>query len=121
LIGSSGPVHIFGTGYPTPDGTCVHDYIHIYDLAHAHLLVLRALEDSDQRIYNLGNVTGISIREVIAAARGVTARDIPSIDFPRRPGDPPTLVAGSERIRHDRHWTPQYPTSTTFFLPLGSP
>jgi UDP-glucose 4-epimerase len=108
-LGSSGPVHIFGTDYPTPDGTCVRDYVHIYDLAQAHLLVLRALEDSDQQIYNLGNGTGFSIREVIAAARRVTGRDIPCIESSRRPGDPPTLVASSERIRHELNWTPKYP------------
>jgi UDP-glucose 4-epimerase len=108
-LGSSGPVHIFGTDYPTPDGTCVRDYIHIYDLAQAHLLVLRALEDSGQRIYNLGTGTGFSIREVIAAARRVTGREVPFVESPRRPGDPPTLVASSEKIRRELHWVPEYP------------
>ena len=108
-LGSSGPVRIFGTDYPTPDGTCVRDYIHIYDLAQAHLLVLRALEDSGQRIYNLGNGTGFSIREVIAAARRVTGREVPFAESPRRPGDPPTLVASSEKIRRELHWAPEYP------------
>src|ERR1043166_9392044 len=86
-LGSSGPVRIFGTDYPTPDGTCVRDYIHIYDIAQAHLLVLRALEDSDKRIYNFGNGTGFSIRQVIAAPRRVTGREVPFIESPRRPGD----------------------------------
>jgi UDP-glucose 4-epimerase len=108
-LGSSGPVHIFGTDYPTPDGTCVRDYIHIYDLAQAHLLVLRALEDSGQPIYNLGNGTGFSIREVIAAARRVTGREVPFVESPRRPGDPPTLVASSEKIRRELNWVPKYP------------
>ena len=108
-LGSSGPVRIFGTDYPTPDGTCVRDYIHIYDLAQAHMLVLRALEDSGQRIYNLGNGTGFSIREVIAAARRVTGREVPFVESPRRPGDPPTLVASSEKIRRELHWVPEYP------------
>jgi UDP-glucose 4-epimerase len=109
-LGSSGPVSIFGTNYPTADGTCVRDYIHIYDIAHAHLLVLSALEDSDQRIYNVGNGTGFSIREVIAAARRVTGREVPFIASPRRPGDPPTLVASSEKIRRELNWSPRYPT-----------
>jgi UDP-glucose 4-epimerase len=108
-FGNAGPVSIFGTDYSTPDGTCVRDYIHVYDLAQAHLLVLRALEDSDQRIYNLGNGTGFSIREVIAAARRVTGRDVPFLESPRRSGDPPTLVASSEKIRRELNWTPNYP------------
>jgi UDP-glucose 4-epimerase len=112
-LGSSGPVRIFGTDYPTPDGTCVRDYIHIYDIAQAHLLVLRALEDSDKRIYNVGNGTGFSIRQVIAAARRVTGREVPFIESPRRPGDPPTLVASSERIRRELNWSPRYPTLDT--------
>jgi UDP-glucose 4-epimerase len=103
-LGSSGPVHIFGTDYPTPDGTCVRDYIHIYDLAQAHLLVLRALEDAGQRIYNLGNGTGFSIREVIAAARRVTGRS-PA---------PKKFAANSTGFLSIR-------TSTIFFPPLGSP
>ena len=107
-LGSSGAVHIFGTDYPTPDGTCVRDYIHIYDLAQAHLLVLRALEDSGQRIYNLGSGTGFSIREVITAARRVTGREVPFVESRRRPGDPPTLVASSEKIRRELHWVPKY-------------
>ncbi len=109
-LGSSGPVPIFGTDYPTPDGTCVRDYIHIYDIAQAHLLVLRALEDADKRIYNVGNGTGFSIRQVIAAARRVTGREVPFIESPRRPGDPPTLVASAERIRRELKWSPRYPS-----------
>lgn len=109
-LGPSGPVPIFGTDYPTPDGTCVRDYIHIYDIAQAHLLVLRALEDSGQRIYNLGNGTGFTIREVIAAARRVTGREVPVVESPRRTGDPPALVASSEKIRQELDWSPRYPT-----------
>lgn len=108
-LGTAGPVSVFGTDYPTPDGTCVRDFIHIYDLARAHLLVLRALEDSDQRIYNLGNGTGSSIREVIAAARRISGREVPFVEAPRRPGEPPTLVASSEKIRRELNWTPSYP------------
>jgi UDP-glucose 4-epimerase len=106
----SAPVPIFGTDYPTPDGTCVRDYIHIYDLAVAHLLVLQALlERSGPLIYNLGNGFGFSIREVISTASRVTGRNIPAIESPRRPGDPPTLIASSEKIRHELGWSPRYP------------
>jgi len=113
------PVPIFGTDYPTPDGTCVRDYIHIYDLAVAHLLVLRellesgsqaaALPSSDPLIYNLGNGLGFSIREVISTASRVTGRNILAIESPRRPGDPPALIASSEKIRHELGWSPRYP------------
>jgi UDP-glucose 4-epimerase len=109
-LGVSGPVAIFGTDYPTPDGTCVRDYVHIYDIAQAHLLVLRSLEASDHCIYNVGNGTGFSIREVIAATRRVTGREVPFLDSPRRAGDPPTLVASSEKIRRELNWCPRYPT-----------
>jgi UDP-glucose 4-epimerase len=115
----SAPVPIFGTDYPTPDGTCVRDYIHIYDLAVAHLLVLQALLESGSQavalpcsgplIYNLGNGLGFSIREVISTASRVTGRNIPAIESPRRPGDPPTLIASSEKIRQELGWSPRYP------------
>ena len=107
-LGAAAPVAILGTDYPTSDGTCIRDFVHIYDLALAHLLVLRALGESDCRIYNLGNGVGFSIREVISAARRVTRREIPSIDAPRRPGDPPALVASSEKIRKELGWAPKY-------------
>ena len=93
-LGAAGPVTILGTDYPTPDGTCIRDFVHIYDLAMAHLLVLRALSESDCRIYNLGNGVGFSIREVISAARRVTNREIPNVESPRRLGDPPALATG---------------------------
>src|SRR5215831_1244162 len=109
-LGSSGALEVFGTDYGTPDGTCVRDYIHIYDIAQAHLLVLRALEHLGHCTYNVGNGTGFSIREVIAAARRVTGREVPFIESPRRPGDPPTLVASSEKIRRELNWSPRYPT-----------
>ncbi|HKF26628.1 MAG TPA: UDP-glucose 4-epimerase GalE, partial [Candidatus Acidoferrum sp.] len=108
--GSAGPVRIFGTDYPTADGTCVRDYIHIFDLAQAHLLVARALDEADQRIYNLGTGTGYSIREVISAARRVTGREVPFVESARRPGDPPTLVASPAKIRRELGWSPQYAT-----------
>jgi UDP-glucose 4-epimerase len=108
-LGQKESVQIFGTDYPTPDGTCIRDYIHIYDLAMAHLLVLEALETEGRRIYNLGNGTGFSVREVIDTARKVTGRPIKAVEGPRRPGDPPALVASSEKIRNELKWIPKYP------------
>jgi UDP-glucose 4-epimerase len=107
-LGTSGPVPIYGTDYPTPDGTCVRDFIHIYDLAAAHLLVLQALDDAECKIYNLGNGTGFSVRQVIDAASRVAGHPVPFVDSPRRPGDPPILVASSEKIRRELGWSPRY-------------
>jgi UDP-glucose 4-epimerase len=107
-LGAAGPVRIFGTDYPTPDGTCVRDYIHIYDLAAAHLAALHALDRSGQQIYNLGNGTGFSVREVISTAAKVAGRSVPSVESPRRPGDPPVLVASSEKIRRELNWSPKF-------------
>src|SRR5579859_3086593 len=109
-LGAAGPVPIFGTDYPTPDGTCIRDFIHIYDLAVAHLQVLQALDHSGSLNYNLGIGTGSSIRQVIAAASRVSGKSIPSIDSPRRPGDPAVLVASSEKIRRELSWSPQFST-----------
>jgi UDP-glucose 4-epimerase len=100
-------VTIFGDDYPTPDGTCVRDYIHVLDLAQAHILALYAL-DRGSRTYNLGNGTGFSVKEVVEAARQVTGRPIPVEIGPRRPGDPAVLVASSEAIRRELDWRPQY-------------
>jgi UDP-glucose 4-epimerase len=100
---------IYGTDYPTPDGTCVRDYIHVSDLAAAHLLVLQALQQNPRLIYNLGNGRGFSVREVISTARKVTGHAIPARESPRRPGDPAELVASSEKIRRELGWVPQYP------------
>jgi len=91
----------------SPDGTCVRDYIHVIDLAQAHLLALRAL-DGGSRTYNLGNGRGFSVREVIEMAREVTGKPIPVEIGPRRPGDPATLVASSERIKRDLGWQPRF-------------
>jgi len=107
-LGQRPRLSIYGTDYATPDGTCVRDYIHVVDVAHAHLLALDALEKSDRLIYNLGNGAGFSVRQVIEAARRVTGRPIPSIEEPRRSGDPAILVASSERIRRDLGWTPRH-------------
>ncbi len=100
---------IFGTDYPTPDGTCIRDYIHIIDLATAHVLALNALDEKPVQIYNLGNGQGYSVREVIEAARAVTGHPIPVVEHPRRAGDAPRLVASSEKIRRELGWTPRYP------------
>ncbi|HHY56988.1 MAG TPA: UDP-glucose 4-epimerase GalE [Chloroflexi bacterium] len=103
---------IFGDDYPTPDGTCVRDYIHVIDLAQAHILALRALNEGS-RTYNLGNGRGFSVKEVIDTARAITGHPIPTRVVARRPGDPAVLVASSEKIRRELGWTPQYPELRT--------
>lgn len=102
-------ISIFGTDYSTPDGTCVRDYIHVVDLAQAHLLALHALETREKLIYNLGNGNGFSVRQVIDAARRVTGQPIPVVECPRRAGDPSVLVASSRRIQNELGWQPQFP------------
>lgn len=106
-LGQREKVTIFGNDYPTPDGTCVRDYIHVIDLAQAHILALRAL-DQGSRKYNLGNGRGYSIKELIETAREVTGQPIPYDFGPRRPGDPAILIASSETINHDLNWRPKY-------------
>lgn len=107
-LGKRDKVMIFGDDYNTPDGTCVRDYIHIQDLAKAHILAMRDL-DKGSRKYNLGNGHGYSVREVIETARAVTGHPIPAEVGLRRPGDPDILIASSETINHDLGWTPRYP------------
>ena len=107
-LGKREKVSVFGNDYNTPDGSCVRDYIHVIDLAQAHILALRAL-DQGSRAYNLGNGRGYSILEVIETAREVTGHPIPFTFTPRRPGDPDILIADSEAINHDLGWAPQYP------------
>jgi UDP-glucose 4-epimerase len=107
-LGQRESVDIYGTDYPTPDGTCIRDYIHIYDLAMAHLLVLEALEKEGKLIFNLGNGSGFSVRETIETARRVTGHAIPARETPRRPGDPAVLVASSQKIRQELGWEPRY-------------
>jgi UDP-glucose 4-epimerase len=103
------PVKIFGTDYPTPDGTCIRDYVHVTDLAQAHLLALRALLDgSGSCAYNLGNSIGYSVRQVIDLARDVTGCGIPTVEEQRRAGDPAALVADSGKIKRALNWTPEY-------------
>jgi UDP-glucose 4-epimerase len=108
-LGEAEAVHIFGTDYPTPDGTAIRDYIHVDDLARAHLLALEATHAPGHRIYNLGNGNGFSVREVVDAARLVTGCQIPAVESPRRAGDPAVLVASSDRIRAELGWVPQKP------------
>lgn len=102
-------IQIFGDDYPTRDGSAIRDYVHIEDLASAHVLALEALERKDKLIYNLGNGTGFSVKEVIEVARQVTGHPIPAHVSPRRQGDPAQLVACSDRIRAELGWTPKYP------------
>ena len=106
-LGRRKSIRIYGTDYPTPDGTCIRDYIHVRDLADAHLLALAALEEKDRMIYNLGNGRGFSVREVIEAVRRVTGHPIPVEECPRRPGDPAILVASSEKISRELGWQPK--------------
>jgi UDP-glucose 4-epimerase len=102
-------VSIFGTDYPTPDGTCVRDYIHVVDLAQAHLLALEGLDTRTPLIYNLGSGHGFSVREVIESARRVTGRTFDVRESARRPGDAAVLVASSDKIRRELGWAPQHP------------
>jgi UDP-glucose 4-epimerase len=107
-LGQRENIAIYGTDYPTPDGTCVRDYIHVLDLADAHILVLEALRERDELIYNLGNGQGFSVRQVVETARGVTGHAIPVVESPRREGDPAALVASSEKIRRELNWQPRF-------------
>jgi len=104
-LGERPSVEIYGTDYETPDGTCIRDYIHIVDLARAHILALGATASG---FYNLGTGGGSSVREVIDACRKITGRKIDTIEKPRRPGDPPRLIASSERIKKELGWQPQF-------------
>src|SRR5690606_5007336 len=106
-------VRIFGDDYPTPDGTCIRDYIHVADLARAHLLALDACTPGRHEIYNLGNGSGFAVKEVIEACREVTGHPIPAETPPRRPGDPAILVASSERIQRELGWSPEHPSLKT--------
>jgi UDP-glucose 4-epimerase len=107
-LGRREAITVFGNDYPTRDGTCIRDYIHIVDLAQAHILALRAL-DEGSRVYNLGNGQGFSVMEVIETARAVTGHPIPYVMGERRAGDPAVLTADSRKIREQLGWTPQFP------------
>jgi UDP-glucose 4-epimerase len=107
-LGQREHISIFGTDYPTPDGTAVRDYVHVLDLADAHIKALEALADGQSRVYNLGSGNGYSVREVIETARRVTGHAIPAAEAPRRAGDLPALVADSTKIRSELGWEPAY-------------
>ncbi len=107
-LGQRESFSVFGDDYSTPDGTCVRDYIHVIDLAQAHILALEAIDEIGSRKYNLGNGAGFSVLEVIETARRVTGHPIPHIIGSRRPGDPATLIASSETIRKELGWKPAY-------------
>ncbi len=105
-LGQAPHCEVFGTDYPTPDGTCIRDYIHVVDLAEAHIL---AMAPGRQGFYNLGNGDGYSVRQVIQTCEKIAGRSIPVVEKSRRPGDPPRLVAAAEKARTELGWTPKYP------------
>jgi UDP-glucose 4-epimerase len=107
-LGRREHVSIFGDDYPTPDGTCVRDYVHVDDLAEAHALVLEGIQTGKTRIYNVATGGGVSVRQVIEAARRVTGHPIPVVERPRRPGDPPALVASPQALMRDFAWSPHH-------------
>ncbi|MEV4549658.1 UDP-glucose 4-epimerase GalE [Nonomuraea wenchangensis] len=108
--GERDSVSVFGTDYPTQDGTCVRDYVHVADLARAHLLALEALTPGEHKIYNLGSGSGFSVREVISVCREVTGHEIPAVFGERRPGDPAVLVASSAKIQRELGWKAARPS-----------
>jgi UDP-glucose 4-epimerase len=105
-LGKKPIVEIYGDDYDTPDGTCIRDYIHIVDLAQAHIL---ALNKKESAVYNLGNGEGYSVLQVLNTVRKITGKEIPSVQKPRRPGDASRLISGSHRAHRDLGWVPQYP------------
>ncbi|MBC7100306.1 MAG: UDP-glucose 4-epimerase GalE [Methanobacteriales archaeon] len=108
-IGKRENVQIFGTDYPTPDGTCIRDYIHVMDLADAHYKALKLLEEDKSEIFNLGNGDGFSVKEIIETCREVTGEEIPTIESDRRPGDPPILIGSSKKAKKILRWEPEFP------------
>jgi UDP-glucose 4-epimerase len=112
-LGQREAIRLYGTDYDTPDGSCVRDYIHVADIAAAHVLALKQIDQVGARVYNLGNGTGYSNREVIETVREVTGREIRVLPAERRPGDPARLVASSDRIRCELVWEPRYPELAT--------
>ncbi|HXH75519.1 MAG TPA: UDP-glucose 4-epimerase GalE [Bacteriovoracaceae bacterium] len=111
--GSDMEMKIFGTDYPTKDGTCIRDYVHVVDLVRAHVLAIEALSARKGKIYNVGSETGFSVREVIEACKRVTGRPIKVKEEARRPGDPAILVASSQKLRNELKWEPLYPSIET--------
>lgn len=108
-MGKRESIKIFGTDYPTPDGTCIRDYIHIEDLAKAHLLALSRLDQDSEQVYNLGNGKGYSVRQVIDCVRKVSGKDFKVVEVSRRPGDPPVLTADASKARTVLRWKIDYP------------
>jgi UDP-glucose-4-epimerase GalE len=108
ILGQRPAVEVYGTDYPTPDGTCIRDYVHVDDLAEAHLLALEALAPGKRLLLNLGTGRGHSVREVLRAAEEVTGNKVPVHEGPRRPGDPPALVAAAEKARRELGWQARY-------------
>jgi len=119
-LGKREKVTVFGTDYPTPDGTCIRDYIHVSDLCEAHITAIDALKPGDARFYNLGIGRGYSVREVIESCGRVTAREIPVEYGPRRPGDPAVLFADASKIRHELGWTARH-TELDEIVSTGTP
>ena len=107
------PVSVFGADYPTEDGSCIRDFVHVSDIARAHILALEKCDELSGRTYNLGNSRGYSVLETVAAAKSVTKIDIPTRICPRRPGDPAVLVANSDRARTELGWQPGFPDLET--------
>lgn len=107
-MGKSDAVKIFGTDYPTPDGTCIRDYIHIEDLCRAHLLALKKLDKELESIYNLGNGTGYSVKQVIETVKKVSGKNFKVVETPRRPGDPPVLVCDATKAKQELGWQPKW-------------
>jgi UDP-glucose-4-epimerase GalE len=107
-LGQRPHIEVFGTDYPTPDGTCIRDYIHVEDLAEAHLLALEQLGPGKGLRYNLGTGRGYSVREVIQTAEAITGKKVPVKEGPRRPGDPPVLVAAADKVQRELGWRPRY-------------
>jgi UDP-glucose 4-epimerase len=108
-LGKRESISVFGTDYPTNDGTCIRDYIHVTDLADAHVLGLEhLLRGGDSEVFNLGNGNGFSVKEVIETAKSITGRDIKVVECDRRPGDPPVLIGSSDKARKILNWQPQY-------------
>lgn len=108
VMGQRPALQVFGTDYPTPDGTCIRDYIHVEDLAEAHLLALERIQPGKNLAYNLGTGNGASVREVLAAVEAVSGKKVPVIEGARRPGDPPALVASSAKAQRELGWKPRY-------------
>ena len=108
-LNSSSLINIFGADYPTKDGTCIRDYVHVIDIARAHILALKKMESINGKAYNLGNGEGYSVMEVVEAAKRVTGMEITTKIGPRRPGDPAVLVASSQLAREELDWEPEFP------------